>query len=404
MKYPIGYWNKEKCQELALQCETRTSFHKKYPTGYNTSNKNGWLNEICSHMIVTKKPKGYWTKEKCHQEALKYKTKTEFRKYCCGAYRSSLYNNWLDVFSHMNPLHKPKGYWTKEKCHQEALKYKTRTEFKNNTSSAYSIAYNNGWLDEICSQMEIIGNRYTRCIYVYEFKDNHAYVGLTYNLRKRNNSHLRKGCSPVYQHIENGCKEYNLVQLTDYIPVKDAQKLEKKYLNKYRKEEWDILNKATPGSIGGTYYIWTYESVKEEALKYKSRVEFIKNASGAHDYAYTRNIMDDVCSHMEYIQKPAGYWTKEKCQKIALKYNKRSTFKNEGTNAYKAAIRKGWLDDICSHMIVYFNANKTKNKYWTPQEESFLISNIDKGVDFCSQQLNRSETSVTGKWNRLKTI
>ena len=28
---------------------------------------------------------------------------------------------------------KPMGYWTKEKCAEEALKYKTRTEFKNNS-------------------------------------------------------------------------------------------------------------------------------------------------------------------------------------------------------------------------------------------------------------------------------
>jgi len=402
MRYPIGYWTKEKCQELALQCETRTSFHKKHPTGYNTSNKNGWLDEICSHMIELKKPNDYWTKELCEKKALKYNTKKDFRKYCSSAYRASLYNNWLYVFSHMIPQHKPKGYWTKKRCQEEALKYKSKTEFKNNRSSAYSIAYNNGWLNDICSHMEIIGNRYTRCIYVYEFKNNYAYVGLTYNLRKRNNSHLSKADSPVYQHIKNICKDYELIQLTDYIPVIEAQKLEENYVIKYKENGWNMLNKATPGSIGGAYYIWTYELVKEEALKYKSRIEFIKNASGAHDYAYSRNIMDDVCSHMEYIQKPNGYWTKEKCQKIALKYNKRSDFKTHSYGPYQAARKKGWLDDICSHMIVYFNANKTKNKYWTPQEESFLISNIDKGVDFCSKKLNRSETSVTGKWNRMK--
>jgi len=404
MRYPIGYWTKEKCQELALQCETRTIFHKKHPTGYNTSNKNGWLDEICSHMEEKQKPDGYWTKEKCQEEALKYKTKTEFRNYCSSAYRASLYNNWIDLFSHMTPLYKPKGYWTKKRCHEEALKYKTKTEFKNNTSSAYSIAYNNGWLNDICLHMEIIGNRYTRCIYVYEFKDNHAYIGLTYNLRIRNNSHLSKADSSVYQHIKNNCKNYNLIQLTDYIPVIEAQKLEENYVNQYKEKGWSILNKATTGSIGGAYYIWTYELVKEEALKYKTRKEFLKNSCGAYNYAYSYNILNDICSHMEYIQKPNGYWTKEKCHKKALKYNKRSVFKNKSTDAYKAAHRRGWLDDICSHMIVFYNANKTKNKYWTPQEESFLIKNIDKGVDFCSEKLNRSETSVMGKWNRLKII
>ncbi len=40
--------------------------------------------------------------------------------------------------------------------------------------------------------MEIIGNKFKRCIYAYEFSDNYVYVGLTLNLDKRNNRHLKK--------------------------------------------------------------------------------------------------------------------------------------------------------------------------------------------------------------------
>lgn len=44
-------------------------------------------------------------------------------------------------------------YWTKEKCTEEALKYKHRGEFQKNNKSAYKISLYNGWLDEICSHM-----------------------------------------------------------------------------------------------------------------------------------------------------------------------------------------------------------------------------------------------------------
>jgi len=47
------------------------------------------------------------------------------------------------------------GYlkWTKERCYKEALKYKTRTNFRKSSSSAYIRARKEGWLDEICEHM-----------------------------------------------------------------------------------------------------------------------------------------------------------------------------------------------------------------------------------------------------------
>jgi len=45
------------------------------------------------------KPSGYWDiKENCLQESLKYKTRGEFKKGTSGAYNSSSRNGWLDEF------------------------------------------------------------------------------------------------------------------------------------------------------------------------------------------------------------------------------------------------------------------------------------------------------------------
>lgn len=74
---------------------------------------------------------------------------------------------------------KPSGYWTKEMCHKEALRFKSKSEFQFNSKSAYNKSLDKGWLDEICLHMEILGNKFKRCIYVYEFSDNYAYIGLT---------------------------------------------------------------------------------------------------------------------------------------------------------------------------------------------------------------------------------
>ena len=48
---------------------------------------------------------------------------------------------------------KPIGYWTKERCKEETLKYNTRSEFQKGSESAYQAARKNGWLDDICKHM-----------------------------------------------------------------------------------------------------------------------------------------------------------------------------------------------------------------------------------------------------------
>ena len=95
-----------------------------------------------------------WTKEKCTDIAKKYNSKIEFSKNDLNAYNASRRNGWLEeICSHMKPL-KLKNYWTKEKCAEEALKYNTKSEFEKNSPSAYVNAGKFGWRDEICSHMK----------------------------------------------------------------------------------------------------------------------------------------------------------------------------------------------------------------------------------------------------------
>lgn len=71
-----------------------------------------------------------------------------------GAYKSATINGWLsDITSHMD-VKVRKNYWTKELCHEEALKYDTKNKFKINSPAAYGFAYRNGFIDEICSHMK----------------------------------------------------------------------------------------------------------------------------------------------------------------------------------------------------------------------------------------------------------
>ena len=93
-----------------------------------------------------------WTKEMCLEEALKYEYRTEFRNYSKRAYQSAFNNGWLDeICSH---LKYKQEFWDKEKCKEDALKYGSRHEYYTGSCSSWDRARRNGWLDEICSHMK----------------------------------------------------------------------------------------------------------------------------------------------------------------------------------------------------------------------------------------------------------
>ena len=110
----------------------------------------------------------------------------------------------------MNELRKPRNYWTKERCQEESLKYDRKIDFITNKKTTYQAAYRKGFLDDICKHMKILGDKYNRCIYSYEFSDKHVYIGLTFNLEKRHNYRLLDKKDPVTKHYE----------LTKLIPIR----------------------------------------------------------------------------------------------------------------------------------------------------------------------------------------
>jgi len=146
------YLTKERCREEARKYKTRTEFQyaKGANTVYKVALKNGWIDEY-DWMTPLRKPNNYWDNyERCYEEAKKYKTRSEFQyaKGASRAYKYSVKNGWIDSFVWMLPKKKKSGYWTKEQCVIESKKYSTRGEFKKKSPSAYAIALRNGWYKE----------------------------------------------------------------------------------------------------------------------------------------------------------------------------------------------------------------------------------------------------------------
>lgn len=160
---PSNKWTKGRCKSMAIKCKTRGEFQDKHVGAYQAAHRNGWLDELCVHMVSYKKPCGYWTKERCMLEAKKYKTRNSFQKYSSGAYNAAWGKKWLDeICSHMELAYVPRDYWTKEICFNEAKKFNSRKEFRFYSLNAYLASRRNGWLDEICAHYDENVKQWTR--------------------------------------------------------------------------------------------------------------------------------------------------------------------------------------------------------------------------------------------------
>lgn len=281
---------KEKCKLEALKYDKISTFRKNSPTAYKTICVNGWFNELCSHLSRKIKPNNYWTYNMCQKEALKYDKRVDFRTKSSGAYNSARINNWLnDICKHMKTYSNPRGFWTFEKCKEIALKYETKKDFMANDKIAYKMAHKRGWIDSITLHMEVLGNKYNRCIYAYEFPDNCAYIGLTLNISQRNSQRKLNNHDQVTKHINETGLIPKLIKLTKYLPVNEASNLEKFYIEKYKNDGWIVLNKIKGGGIGGGHLIWTFDNVLEIALKYDKITHFRKENKGAYSSAWKNN-------------------------------------------------------------------------------------------------------------------
>jgi len=402
MRHKNGYWTYEKCKEDALKYNTKRDFKKNSSTSYRISSENNWLDIICGHMTeLTKRNgywnkencieeskkyislsdlyknnmylyktlkkngwfkyiphikesfsykiiKGYWTYERCKEEALKYQTKKDFRKNSNPAYLKSKRKKWLNgICQHMDKL---LNHWTKEECYKESLKYNTKTELIKNNDSIYRKIIRENWIDEMCSHMKLVGNKYKRCIYVYEFDDNHAYIGLTCNLDNRNKDHLSgKKNSSVYDYIKLSKINPKLTQLTNYINVEEAVKMEKFYVEKYKKNNWIILNRTKTGGLGKMGKI-SKEKCLEISITCNSKIEFIKKNESVYNICLKNGWIDVVCKHMQPLKKQNSYYTKEKCLEFSLKCSTKTEFKKKYSRVYVMSCKNKFLNEICSHM------------------------------------------------------
>lgn len=153
-------WNYDTCFEIAKKFKTKSEFHSEYSQAWLIAQKNGWIKDY-TWFEHPRKDMGYWDYEHCKEEAMKYKTKVEFRNNCNSAYNVSLRNGWINEYDWFE---NGRVKWTYDKCYEEALKYSIQKEFNRKCKGAYFAAYKNNWLKDYywflsAHEARVIGNK-----------------------------------------------------------------------------------------------------------------------------------------------------------------------------------------------------------------------------------------------------
>lgn len=241
----------EQCFEEAKKFDRRAKFFKGNQCAYAMLQRAGLLNEACGHMQIS------------------------------------------DLYSLVR--------WTKDTVFTEALKYKSRAEFKRENQGAYGYALKNNILHIACA-------------------------------------HMRSG--------QNIWHMFEIMAVAlKYTDQRDFMRQEKSaynYVNKHK------LDKIVFSHMNRNRNVWTKELVLAEAAKHQTRSMFFAMASGAYKHALANNYVDEVFAHMDIKKRDH---TKEGVMEIAQQFQTRTEFQCGDGGAYVFARVNGFLDEACAHML-----------------------------------------------------
>lgn len=153
MKYVVehGKWTKTAVLESARKYETVSDWRTNQNSAYTIARRNGWNEEACAHMRITKRPNGYWTPARLLAASKRFRTVGEWRRTEPSSYSVAKRLKLVPSSMARELVH---GQWTKSRIATVASGFKTRRQFRKRSPSAYSIAATNGWLVEVCAHMK----------------------------------------------------------------------------------------------------------------------------------------------------------------------------------------------------------------------------------------------------------
>ncbi len=409
-------WTKTICEAAAKRCSRRVDFKLANDGAYQACVKYGWLDELCAHMRTTKEIRTKWNLETCREVAAAYADRTLFKSEQSGAYRAAVLNGWLvEICRHMpdrrvvpriwtdevidqvvssckshedlKAKHEvvyqilrrrgvlaertkhlprralPNGYWSKERCREIANRCTTRFDFVHMNQSAYKVAQESGWLDELCSHMRRRGNQKLRMLYAIKaVGQRHIYIGLSYDPVERYEQHKERSTENV-KYLLN--RPHRMRVCSKIYGLNEAAALEKRLIAHFRRKGWKVANISSGGGVGGPDKFWTPQRLQEVASRYQTRREFEKNDPNGYNAAATSGLLLELFERHPNKGLIVRKLTDEMLQEIANTCVTRKEFESKDSSAHRAAGRRGIMDKL---FMNHTNSGLLKKPEWSLEE------------------------------------
>ncbi|QWE27913.1 hypothetical protein [Polynucleobacter sp. AM-7D1] len=377
-------WDKEAVIKDASKYLTVADWRKSSSSAYAICCRNKWNDEACTHMVIVKRPNGFWTKEKILSASKKYKTTAEWHSKDPHSYAAAKNQKLIPKSMERGLIH---GKWTKENISRVAKDCKTRGEFRDTYTSAYAIAIGKGWLEDVCQHMlnkapwfgprvirEYLMTHDINYVIEYKFKEHSEVAKLPYDFylpdfnlvieyqgRQHKEGWLRDKQSAIGVQARDKIKrdfaktnKINYLELDANTKIAVIHCLEAELTRLAKKNQVGFSlkgRKLTASELKTleTAFIWNHQTVKEAIAKCKTIKEFREKYPSAQDYARKHGIWAELGKSLMRV-KEHGKYTKGFVTNAAKECKTRNEFKQKHKGAWAAAQRNGWLIEVCSHM------------------------------------------------------
>lgn len=386
-----GYWQvKENVLADAKQYSYKTAWAKGNSSAYNAAKKYGWFEEVCSHMVSPKVPMGHWTLENLIADAKKYRTRADWKRGNQSAYATACQRDLLEqCCANMERDRKPDGYWTKAQVIETAQRYKTIAEWSLAESGAYDAAKTKGWMDDATGHMVRIYSHGEYTIYTLLLQYDVQFV-----YQKRFDDLRHKSQLPIDFYLPafdlaiefHGRQHFSVSKSSmfrkDLAGMQRRDAIKRSYAKDKGIEFLEIFNpvvgeierclveklteiaakrriplilskrELTKDELSAlaSLNVWTKEAVLKDALGYQSIRDWRTSGNAAYQIALKNGWAEEATGHMIRLQKPSGYWTKERVILDALRFSTKIEWIRDNKNAWAAAQRNGWLVEISELM------------------------------------------------------
>ena len=364
-------WTYEICRKVAINFTSLRDFRENCPKECHASYINGWMKDF-TWLSTERHENGYWTYDRCLEEAKKYSTKADFMEGSTEAYKKSLKEKWFKDYTWLKNR-KRKTKWSYELCYNLALECRSKSEMKEKDSTAYLTALKNDWVKD-----------YTWFLTYKELRNLSPSPHLIWTYEKCKECALSCKTLAEFRNLYPGAIaiSYKKDWLKDFDWLsKDEIDIDSKKDNVYSYVFEDLNSIYIGRSINPKSRDYDHRR-KSDSTVYKfskknnipipemiileSNLTLIK---GLEREDYYRNKFEQEGWNVINIAKTGiksgslgrlgRKWSREACEKEAKKYENLKDFRENSSGAYNVSTKRGWIKDY-----VWLKTKTHKAGYW----------------------------------------